>query len=121
MYTFTEGMFLKNANSICTFILDAILKEFRPEHKEIVLHSDNCFGQNKNFTMMKFTTLLSKTFNVKVSHLFPVVGHSYSVCNRNFSSHTRRLKSIQTVEVPDEYFKIINANNKFIIRDSIID
>ncbi|CAH1109344.1 unnamed protein product [Psylliodes chrysocephalus] len=51
---------------------------------QFFLLSDNCGGQNKNKTMTQFCCWFARTHNVTVTQLFPIRGHSFSVCYRNF-------------------------------------
>ena len=54
--------------------------------------------------------------------IFPVRGHSYCQCDRNFAVYSRRLKNIECVEMPEEYDDIIRGAKKtpFVIRHDVV-
>lgn len=67
--------------------------------------SDSAGGQNKNLAFLRFCSYLSKSLNVEVMHIFPVRGHSFGQCDRNFGVIRNNMKSLQTVELPKEYLE----------------
>lgn len=68
MFCFLESDGKKDYNSVCSFLEDFIEKKLldNPNLKKIVLFSDSAAGQNKNLTMVKFCTWLSKTYSVDI-------------------------------------------------------
>ena len=58
-------------------------------------------------------------FNIELMQVFPVVGHSYSTCDRNFANFTKKLKRIQTIEHPDEYVKILKDLKFKVLKSKI--
>lgn len=85
-YCFMETQSAKNSNSVASFLYDCLLKNMKkfPQVKNIVLLSDSAGGQNRNLTMTKFFNWFSKVYNVEMIQLFPVRGHSFTQCDRNF-------------------------------------
>lgn len=77
MYWFLEVESKKGGNSVVSLLYNAISKMIKPETTEITLYSDSAPGQNKNTTMIRFCLWLAETFNVVITHMFPVRGHSY--------------------------------------------
>ena len=71
--------------------------------------SDSCGGQNKNKTVVRFCSWLSVTFQVDITHIFPIRGHSYCQCDRNFGCYETILKRKQIVETPNEYLEIMRS------------
>ena len=88
-----EGFSKKGSNSVINFVFYTILKEFDPKkHDKIYLFSDGCGGQNKNYLFLQFFASLSKKLGVPIEHIFPVVGHSYNQCDRNFGLYSKKKK-----------------------------
>lgn len=52
--------------------------------KKIVLLSDAADGQNKNVTVMMFCSWYAYAFGLQITQMFPVRGHSFGQCDRNF-------------------------------------
>jgi len=86
MYLFLEGKFKKGANTVCNFLLDAIERELKllARYNKIYLFSDGCGGQNKNYFILSFLSLLCKKLQIEIQHVYPIRGHSYCSCDRNF-------------------------------------
>lgn len=86
MYTFIESQCKKGTNTVASFIFDCIQKKIVdfPNVKKLIFMSDSAGGQNKNQTFLRFCSYLAKSLNVEVMHIFPVRGHSFGQCDRNF-------------------------------------
>ena len=113
-----EGLAKKGANTVLNFVYNVIMKEFDPRiHKKIVLLSDGCGGQNKNYLFMQFFLSLSKKLSVSIEHVFPVVGHSFNQCDRNFGMCSKIVKKTEIIESVEEYVEIIKNRRtpQFII------
>jgi hypothetical protein len=107
MYYFIEGQFPKGPNSVTSFLHDIFKKVINNNVKKIILMSDSCGGQNKNYIVMKFLILISMLFKVKIMHLFPVRGHSYCICDRNFAYFSKLIKTFEQIESPEEYINLL--------------
>lgn len=118
MYTFMEGFVKKGSNSVSNMVLHAIEQEFQFDcYNKIHLFSDSCGGQNKNYALVKLLSLLARHLQVEIDHLYPVRGHSYNQCDRNFGMYGQKKKKVETIETPEEYFNLIESakNPPFII------
>lgn len=96
MYCYMEMQAKKNANSVASFVYHTLkqkLQEFTAV-KNIILLSDACGGQNKNIVIVSFCSWLAKVHKVEVTHVFPVRGHSFGQCDRNFGLFKRKVKKI---------------------------
>lgn len=113
-FCFLESESKKDPNSVCSFLYHVIHQKLEkmPHIKKVVLLSDSCGGQNKNSTMVMFGGWLSRAFNVEVEHLFPVRGHSFSQCDRNFGKYGILLKQVESIETVDEYINIMRDSRK---------
>ena len=110
-YHFIEGQFRKGSNTVSTFIFQTLQGIDLSSFKEIVLFSDNCPGQNKNSIFFKSLIYFANYFHIKISHVYPVKGHSYCVCDRQFGLFTKKLKKIEVIEHPQKYIDILNELN----------
>lgn len=107
MYWFLESKGEKNCNAVCSFLYDFIGRRRLSSVKKIVLFSDATGGQNKSIKVVSFLAWLSKELSVEIEHVYPVRGHSYCVCDRNFGLYSQKMKRVQTIETVDVYVTIL--------------
>lgn len=88
--------------------------ETNPNLKVIILMSDNAGGQNKNHKMMMFCSFLSMKFKIKVTQLFPVRGHSYCQCDRNFGAYSNCLHRTARIATAAEYDTVISNKSELV-------
>lgn len=114
MFCFLECDGKKDSNSVCSFLDDFIKKKLSANSslKKINLFSDAAGGQNKNLNVVKFCTWFARTNKVKITHIFPVRGHSYCQCDRNFGMYGTILKRKERIESPDDYLNIMRVSRK---------
>jgi len=123
MFHFTEGQAKKGGNSVCSFVRDVIMKE-KGTFNEVFLFSDACTGQNRNWVVGGVLTALAKGENITITQVFPVRGHSYCQCDRNFAVYSRVVKKTETIESTDDYLAIIRSSKKsatpFIVQECAV-
>lgn len=107
MFTSLETESKKNPSTVCSYLYNVINKQFNENHEEIVLFSDATSGQNKNHEIVTFCTWLSYKYHVKLSYVFPIRGHSFNVCDRNFALVSHVLKGKEKIETLAEYNELI--------------
>ena len=96
IYFFFEGKYKKGANTVCNVLNDTIRRELEIGYfNKIYLFSDGCGGQNEKYLVMNFLSLLSEKLQVEIQHLFPVGGHSYCSCERNFGMYGQKKEKIR--------------------------
>lgn len=84
---------------MCNFLFDSIQRELDIScYDKIYLFSDSCGGQNKNYLILSFLSLLSKKLQLEIQHIYPVRGHSYCSCDRNFGMYGIKKKKVETIE-----------------------
>lgn len=110
-YCFLETDSKKGPNTVCSFIHHFVIEKLQhlSNIKKIVFLSDSCGGQNKNITVVMFCTWLAKSLNITVEHIFPVRGHSYNQCDRNFGRYSILLKSLETIETAEQYLRVLSS------------
>lgn len=89
------------------------------EFTELHLYSDNCWGQNKNHCLSKLLTALTelKKFDT-INQFYPIRGHSFLPCDRDFSVIKRELNKhdrIYTVDQICDLIKQSSKNEKFTV------
>lgn len=111
MFPCIEGFYKKGSNLVCNYLLNAISEELKLDHYgKIYLFSDACGGQNRNYNVLTFLSLLSNHFQVEVHHVYPIRGHSYCQCDRNFGVYGQKKKRIEKFETADEYIEMIKTS-----------
>ncbi len=111
-YTFMENEAKKDANSIASFIYDfltykGVIADGQSTKHRLMLMSDNAGGQNKNMTMIRFCAWLSAKYGLEIEHWFPIRGHSFCVCDRNFGLYGRQIKKRCPITSHEEYLDIM--------------
>lgn len=108
-YTYHEGEAKRGPNEVCSLLWKTI-QNMDPSVKELHVFSDACGGQNRNNTLIRFfLTLVAKKRFEKVYQYFPVRGHSFLQCDRNFGTAKRLIRRKDRIYVPNEYNTLILA------------
>jgi hypothetical protein len=119
MFHYLEGKYPKNPNSVCSYIFH-VMNELKKQNiindkKELIFFSDATCSQNRCWTVTRFCSFLSIIFNINITQIFPVRGHSFCICDSNFSLLGRKIKKIERIENPKEYVELLNDQKKFIV------
>lgn len=79
----------------------------------LVMWSDSCSGQNKNFFIVALCQFLvaNKVFEI-VDHKFPEPGHSYMESDRDFGRIEKIMRKHQNIYDVDTYHHIMYESNK---------
>lgn len=112
MYYFIESTARKGPDSVVSFVFDFLQKKIEkfPKIKKIVLLSDAAGGQNKNQTLMKFCLYIASNYSVEVIHMFPVRGHTFGQCDRNFGLIKSKIKPKEDIETVEQYLNLIQKS-----------
>lgn len=111
-YVYHEGVANKGANEVCSMILHYLDHFLGKNIRELHLFSDNCPGQNKNHTVIRFLLSLTDTKRFsKITHYFPIRGHSFLPNDRDFGVMKRKIKKCDRIYVPEEYYDIMSKAN----------
>lgn len=111
-FNWTEDVANRGSNEIgsCLLRFCKLIKTEQPQIQHLIIWSDSCGGQNKNFYMLCLHEylILKKLFRT-VDHKFPEVGHSYLDSDRDFGRIEKELRKHQMIFIPDQYEKIITS------------
>jgi hypothetical protein len=93
IFLYHEGQAKKGPDEVCSF-LDYYIKNYIPTSvNELHLYSYNCGGQIKNHTLSRMLLALTDIGRFKkIIQNFPVRGHSFLPCDRDFVLIKRYLK-----------------------------
>lgn len=126
-YTYLESEGPKNSASVASYLYTFLMEKLRSpafaKKKEIIIFSDAAGGQNKNMAISKFLSWFAKKENKTIEQIFPVRGHSYNQCDRNFGLYGRVVKKRQEITHFKTYLKIMATcrNNPFrVLKDASI-
>lgn len=96
-----------------------ILAVGKESARELHLYSDSCAGQNKNHSVTRYLAAWADTGRFdKIVYRFPVRGHSYLPCDRDFGVIKRATAKRDRVYTPREYVELIvncTKQGKFVI------
>lgn len=112
MFMWTEATAKRGSSEIASILLKYIKsKPALPDH--LVVFTDNCGGQNKNWLVMALWIQLvrEKVFKT-IEHRFMVSGHSHLPSDRDFAVIEKHKKYIKQVYCPDEWFDIVRKSNR---------
>ena len=101
----------------CLMKVMPLLESYDKEH--LIVWSDSCYGQNKNFSVMCFWQyVLATTSFKKVTHRFFVPGHSFMASDSDFALIEKRKKH-ETVYTCKQWADVIRrakVNNPFTVQ-----
>lgn len=107
--TWTEDMADRGSCEVASSLLRFVEVDNACRNKDhLLIWSDSCAGQNKNFSMIAlYQYMILKGYFKVTDHKFPEVGHSFLDSDRDFGRIEKRLRKHDTVYVPDQYREII--------------
>ncbi|XP_072383846.1 uncharacterized protein, partial [Diabrotica undecimpunctata] len=98
----------KAANEIWSFFFWDYLNEISDNINELHLYTDNCWGQNKNHTLIRMLLSLTDSARFsKIIHYFPVRGHSFLPCDRDFPTVKRNMRKFDRIFTVHQITEII--------------
>lgn len=114
MYMWTEEVARRGICDIANIILKHFVQH-PPKSENLVVYSDNCWGQNKNgFFVAFWFQLIREHFYRNIEHRFFVSGHTYMPCDTDFAIIEKyKKKNVSNVYCPNDWFEIVkNASEK---------
>ena len=93
--------------------MDYIESELSDNIMDLHLYCDNCAAQNKNHILAKLLLALVELGRFKnFEQFFPIRGHSYLPCDRDFSLVKRKLLKTDRIYDLHKIVEIIIGSNK---------
>lgn len=113
-FTWTENTANRGSGEVASSMLT--LFEFQGsirQKQRLIVWSDSCAGQNKNFLIIcLYQLFILKDFFKVIDHKFPEVGHSYLDSDRDFGRIEKKLRKHETIHLPEQYREVINKSSK---------
>lgn len=112
MYLWTEDQAKRGADEVASVLMKFL--ETKLDYDELVIFTDNCPGQNKNWQMMAFWLQLVKEKKFrKITHHFLLSGHSVMPSDRDFALIKKRQRHrAPVIYSPEGWLDIIEKANK---------
>ena len=112
MYCWPETVAHRGANEVVS-CLDHYLSTTLRDVDSLTLFSDSCPGQNKNSIVMHYLFSLVRMGKFKlIRHFFPLRGHSFLPCDRDFAKTETKKRKVERVYVPDHWYEVIHSAKK---------
>lgn len=106
-YIYHEGLGKKGPNEVCSFIMHYIQNEIPEDIEHLHIFSDGCGGQNKNHCVIRVCRALVDLGRFKtVNQYFPIRGHSYMPCDRDFAVVKRNIRKNDRIFLLKEYVSL---------------
>jgi hypothetical protein len=106
-YTYNEMIARKGADDVISMLDHFIFNYVPASVVKLKIFCDSCPGQNKNYSMLRYlhyiVCMKGRLHNVNV--IYPVRGHSYLECDKNFGLMNQK----SNVEVPADWCKIFES------------
>lgn len=119
MFVWTENIAKRGSDEIASCVLKYITEYSQPRGNHLIVFTDNCGGQNKNWTMVALWLHLvrSKVYQT-IEHRFLVAGHTHLPSDRDFAAIEKHKKYLGQVYSPEEWVTAIEQSrvkNPFIV------
>lgn len=116
MYMWCENIAKRGSDEIASIIYKHF-KEQGPFPKNLIVYTDNCGGQNKNWLLISlWRQLIAENIFESVEHRFLVVGHTHLPSDRDFAVIEKYKKKMKTVYAPEDWYNAVKnckRNNPF--------
>lgn len=120
LFLYPETVGGKGPNEVCSFLLNYITNELPNSVTRLHLFSDGCGRQNKNHTMIRLMCTLTTIGRFQtIDQYFPLRGHLFLSCDRDFSVIKRTLRKFDRVYSVKDYAAIIldsSAKKRFSLQ-----
>lgn len=114
MYLWSENVAKRGSDEIMSCILKHVRLN-KPVSPDLIVFSDNCAGQNKNWNVMALWQMMvrDRIYNT-IEHRFPVPGHTRLPCDRDFGLIEIYKKTVGEVYTPMHWGEVYRDNDDSI-------
>ncbi|CAG4917086.1 unnamed protein product [Colias eurytheme] len=108
LYCYHEGVGKKGQNDVTSFLFQYLTH--KDVKQKLVLFSDGCSGQNKNYVMVHFLYMLVHCLHIfdSITYIFPIRGHSFLPNDQDFAIIEKRKRKEQA-ETPSDWDSIMSG------------
>lgn len=97
-------------------MMSCVLKHFqlnKPSSPDLIVFSDNCGGQNKNWNFIAFWIMLvNEGLYKSIEHRFPLPGHTRMPCDKVFGIIKNHKKKVLEEYTPEGWAQVIRDANR---------
>ncbi|KAK4308972.1 hypothetical protein Pmani_019377 [Petrolisthes manimaculis] len=113
MFVWDEVTAKRGAIEICSCISKFFETYVPNEVRKIIIFSDNCSGQNKNFTLLMFyLTYIHRGRFSDITQVYFQPGHTYMAADSDFGIIEKKMRCHNYIFTPDEHIEIIKKSRK---------
>ncbi|KAF6210534.1 hypothetical protein GE061_013640 [Apolygus lucorum] len=112
--TWTENVANRGSDEICSSLLTLLEMVDTLKGKDhLIIWSDSCAGQNKNWQLIcLYQLLIEKNVFKTIDHKYPEVGHTYLDSDRDFGRIEKVLRKHGNIYTPEKYREIISTASR---------
>jgi len=111
-YLIDEGQCAKGSNEVVSMLWNFLSSLPLTRRKHIIFNADNCIGQNKNNTLMKFFSWVCLTGNAQIIEVkFMIKGHTFFAPDSNFSHIKRKYRRSDAFSI-EHLAEIVRRSSK---------
>lgn len=113
MYMWTEDVAKRGSEEIASCLLNYLTSRLTTGEEDLILYTDNCGGQNKNWLLMLLWLQLVREKKYKtIEHRFLVSGHTYLPSDRDFAVIERHKKYLRQVYCPQQWYEAVSRSKR---------
>lgn len=112
-YIYHEGQGKKGSNNVVSMLVDYLFKLKPEQRQKIIIHCDNCTGQNKNNCMIKYLCwMVMKGYSQEIQLKFMVRGHTKFQVDSHFGMIKKKFQTIDCYNM-QQVEDLINDSSEF--------
>lgn len=113
MYMWTEDVAKRGSEEIASCLLNYLTSRPTTGEEELIVYTDNCGGQNKNwFLMLLWLQLVREKKYKSIEHRFLVSGHTYLPSDRDFAVIEKYKKYLRQVYCPEQWYEAVAKSKR---------
>ena len=113
MFIWDEVTAKRGAIEICSCISKFFDTYVGNNIRKIIMFSDNCFGQNKNFTLLLlYLTYIHRGRFSDINHVYFQPGHTYMAADGDFGIIEKNMRRHNYIFTPDEHIEVIRKSRR---------
>jgi len=108
MFVYAEHFAGKGPNEIISILLWYFENILPKQTTHLYIFADNCSAQNKNRFLWNFLQSMVENGRFQdISFSYPIPGHSFMACDRDFALIEKKRRNADLVTVPSQWVKLV--------------
>lgn len=113
MFMWTEDVAKRGSEEIASCLLKYLTSRSTTGEEEVIIYTDNCGGQNKNWVlMMLWLQLVRENRYNAIEHRFLVSGHTYLPSDRDFAVIEKHKKFLKQIYCPEQWYEAVSKSRR---------